>query len=278
MYVNMNEEKSCDYLCLRRSACDDTFVTHSDRTEVVDWMYSIIDACGFDLELVAMSMGMVDRFLSKTSSIAQDALQDRKQFHLVAIAALSLCISTDERIVHGHESLAIVSAKMYSTKEIKEMESNLLHGLSSGIHALTSIQIARRFLELALPGVDLESSKWCCFLDDVHFQTEYAVRDYYFTTQWPSTLAMAAILNAFDDVTGQDRQVMLRVLPSLVREHIPSFRDLVDAKHRLQVIMERVDYANDATDVSDSSVEILEKILAGGRGVIGMERGFIPSI
>jgi hypothetical protein len=253
MSLVTKEEKACDYLYPSESTSDDAFVTQSDRTLIVDWMYSIVDGCQLDLGTVGMAMGMVDRFLSKPSQSAQDTLRDRKQFQLVAIAALSLCLKADKRTTPGSKLLARVSGPMYSIKEIEDAEADLQEGLSSGHQAPTSLQMARHFLSLAFPEViSLEESRLCCILDDVRFQLEYAVRDYYFSLQYPRTVAMAAILNALDEVTGQDRQVMCRVFPPVVNEHFPSraeVTDLLAAKNRLREVMERDTLADEETGV-----------------------------
>ena len=40
----------------------------------------------------------------------------------------------------------------------------------------------------------------------IKYQTEHAVRDYYFSTQRPSTIALAAILNAIEWITPNSYQ------------------------------------------------------------------------
>ena len=59
MSVMSKEEKASDYLCPSRSTIDDddNLVAPSDRTLIVDWMYSIVDGCRLDLALVAAAMG-----------------------------------------------------------------------------------------------------------------------------------------------------------------------------------------------------------------------------
>jgi hypothetical protein len=249
MSIMMNEEKPCDYLCQSsRPTVDGNFVTRHDRAEIVDWMYTIVDNYGIDFEIVVMAMGIVDRFLSNPSGIAQGALRDRSQFELVANAALSICIKTGEEEMPESDFLAGVSRGIYSVPEIEDMESNIRKILSSGINAPTSIQIAKHFLSLALPGVNPEESRWNYFLDDVRFQLEYAVGDYFFTAKWPRTVAMAAILNTLDELWGQDRQLMLRAFPSIVNKNFSSLTDVRAAKQRLLVEMER----GHTTDVSDT--------------------------
>lgn len=253
-----NEEKPCDYLSpsSRPTDSDDTCVTRSDHADVVDWMYTIVEKYRIDLEMVAMAMGIVDRFLSTPSSFAQDALRNRMQFELVAIAALSICIKTSNKTLPGSYFLTGTSHGVCN--EIKDMESNIRQSISPGIYAPTSIQIATHLLSLALPNVHLEESRWNYLLDDVRFQLEYAVGDYYFTTHWPRTVAMAAILNSLDELWGQDRQMMLRAFPPIVNENFSSLVDVLATKDRLRVEMER----GHTSDVTNEIIESIEKALA----------------
>ena len=70
-----------------------------------------------------------------------------------------------------------------------------------------------------LPQVEktiLEQGTWDLIRDEVVFQTENAVQDYYFMTKRPSTIAIAAIINAIEQVNDQDYKYfmmsLLRVL------------------------------------------------------------------
>ena len=147
-------------------------------------------------------------------------------------------------------SAARASRALYTDEEVAEAEADLLGEPAVDLGAPTSLQLARHFLSLALPGVPLEDTRWSCVLDDVRFQLEYAVRDYYFTLQWPRTVAMAAILNALDDVTSPDRHVTCRVFPPVVNEHFPSpseVADIMAAKQRLRTVMGRDEPVDDDT-------------------------------
>lgn len=263
MSVRM-EETARDYLRPDGSA-DAPRVTHADRTALVDWMYGLVDAVDGDLETVARAMSLVDRFLSLPGRGAP--LRDRRQFQLVAVAALSLCLGTGEEAARarGRGVLATVSCygETYAAEEIRDAEARIVQGLGEGIGAPTSADLARHFLSRALPGVDVEASRWCYLLDDVRFQLEFAVRDYYFVARPPSTLAMAAILNSLDDVLpGKDRQLLLRRVPSLVREHFPAIGDLLAGKQRLKVMTDGGGFQDGITVVSNSSVEDLDELSA----------------
>ena len=208
-------------------------ITESDRLKIVDWCYIIVDQCKFDRETIAMTMELVDRFLSKPSIIAQDALHDREQFQLVVITALYIAIKVNEKAAFSSESFATLSQGVYSVDDIEGMELSILKGLSWRICAPTSIQMAHHILCVLLPHVNLQDSTWEFILDEVRFQTEYAVRDYYFTIQRPSTVALAAIVKTLDQVDQQDRQAILHALLFVINEEFDSPQDLIAKRNRL---------------------------------------------
>lgn len=235
-------------------------ITESDRLKIVDWCYSIVDQCQFDRETVAMTMELVDRFLSTSDSAARDALQDRKQFQLVAMSALYLSIKTNEKMALGSSFFAALSHGTYTVEDIEDMELRILHGLSWRIHAPTSVQIANLILSLALPRVDLPECTWGFILDEVRFQTEYAVRDYCFcTSQRPSTVALAAIFNTVDQLPQADRTaVLLALLPSLGGNEFAGQNTLKTAKSRLQAMVS----ANDLIgfDCAEEAVTVVSEM------------------
>ena len=119
-------------------------------------------------------------------------------------------------------------------EDVEGMEFRILEGLSWRIYAPTSIQMTHCILSLVLPHVNLQDSTWGFILDEVRFQTEYAVRDYYFATKRPSTVALAAIFNTLDQVDQQDHQAILHALLLIMNEEFDSPKDLLVAKNRLQ--------------------------------------------
>ena len=95
----------CDYLYPSSSSSSPQHImtppttTQGDRLKIVDWCYSVVDACHFDRETVVMAMEITDRFLSKPCTDARLALHDRNHFQLVAIGALYIAIKTNEQLV-----------------------------------------------------------------------------------------------------------------------------------------------------------------------------------
>lgn len=195
-------------------------ITESDRLKLVDWCYNVVDQLEFDREIVAMTMELVDRFLSTPSNnnnnniatIRKQILQDRRQYQLLAISSLYLTIKTTAKVVLGSEFFSALSHNSYTIQEIEDMEYTILASLKWRIHAPTPIEMAHSILALTLPATNLSKGTWGYILDEVRFQTEYAVRDYYFTTQRRSTIALAAIFNTLDQIGENDRRAVLRAL------------------------------------------------------------------
>lgn len=260
LYAMMHQEQttykmSCDYLHPPTST--EPMINESDRVKIVDWCYSVVDQCKFDRETVAISMEMVDRFLSTPSAIARDALRDRKRFQLVAITAMYVAIKTNEQMAFGSGSFAKMSRGIYSKEDIEAMERSMLDGLSWRVCAPTSIQMAHHILSLALPYVDLEETTWAFILDEVRYQTEHAVRDYYFASKRPSTVAVAAIFNTLDQVKPEERQAILRALLSILNEGFDSPRDLFAARNRLMdAVAGNEALSDDDTVLSEATQEV----------------------
>lgn len=250
---------SCDYLHLHHLSLPEVtgiLLTGSDRLKIVDWCYGVIDQCKFDRETVAIAMDMVDRFLSKPSPVAHDALQDRNLFHLIAIGALYIAIKTNEKLTIGSDFFAHMSSGTHSVEEIELMEMIILNGLSWRICAPTSVQMAHCIFSLLLPHVDIRVKQWGFILDEVRFLTEHAVRDYYLSTLRQSTVAMAAILNALDQVNQKDREDLLHALVLVVDQSFDSPEQLTLAKRIMKDLVEGNVYMDDddeATVVSEVS-------------------------
>lgn len=223
--------KSCDYLT------DAPSVTIADRTKIVDWCYSVIDQCEFERETVAIAIEMVDRFLSKPSELSLRVLSSRFQFQLLAMTALYLSIKTYERNMLSIEFFTTISCDQYSANEIESMELSLLEGLSWHITPPTCVQMAHHILSLVSKLVTIRQTVWAAVLDEVAFQVEHAVRDYYFVTERPSTVAMAAIFNAIEKIGVQYRQEILNALVAVMNDEFDSPENVIASKDRLYCLV-----------------------------------------
>lgn len=197
---------------------------------------------------------MVDRYLSKSSSQTEEYLNDHTKYQLLSMTALYIANKIHDPVAFSSDLFAEISNGLYSKDDIETMEWVILQGLEFRVYAPTSIQMALHILSLVLPLVNLEESTWDSILDKVRFGTEFSVRGYFFSTQRPSTTAMAAILNALDQVDCRDCQEVLRAL-ILIEEtfSFASGREIFAAMKRLTCLVESDGHIEDMCDTESSS-------------------------
>ena len=231
-----------DYLSPGTLLTDETIiVTPADRTKMVEWCYDIIDKCQLDREIVAIAMNLVDRFFSKPNSTTiMQFLQVRELYQLLVVTALYMSIKVHESEVLGSDFFADISKGLYSVKQIEDTELMILKQLEYRLCSPTSIQMANHILSLFLPYVNLSQSTWNCILQEVEYQNECTVFDYYFSTQRPSTVAVASIINSLEQVqiSEQDHQVLRVALVMVTNAHdIAQPTELMDAKNKLKYLI-----------------------------------------
>mmetsp|Transcript_9470 Transcript_9470/g.16491 ORF Transcript_9470/g.16491 Transcript_9470/m.16491 type:complete len:341 (-) Transcript_9470:198-1220(-) len=238
--------------------CCEPLITESDRNKMVDWCYGVVDQCRFDRETVAMTMDLLDRFLSIQSSISQEALRSREIFQLVAMAALFVSIKVNEKVAINSDFFAELSQGIYSSEDIEKMELAILTGLSWRIYAPTSIRTAYDLLSLLVPHApQVAETTWSYLVDEVRFQTEHAVRDYSFALRRTSTIALASIFNAVDRVGRDARRAILRALLFVLNESFDSPAELLEARNRLRMLVESDEIATQdgaAEDYDDNTI------------------------
>jgi hypothetical protein len=193
-----------------------TIITADDRMTIVDWCYGVVDHCQFSREVVADAMDMVDRFLSMPSITTDKALRDTSHFQLLTITALYVAIKVNERVALSSDLLAEICRGVYTAEEIEDMERTLLNGLSWRCNAPTAYQVGLSILSLILPHTKCSEATWGFLMDEMKYLTEHAVRDYYFTTQRASTIALASTFNAIGQIHGHERQELLEALLCIV--------------------------------------------------------------
>ena len=217
----MMEKELTSYSCEGYlNPADPTMITATDRQALVDWCYIVVDLCQFSRETVASAMNMVDRFLStpgSSSSTANEALHDQTLFQLLIVTALYVSIKVNERVVMSSAMFAEIIRKVYTVQEIESMERTLLRGLSWRCYAPTACQVGHSILSLILPHTDISEATWGFLVDEMNYLIEFAVRDYYLSTQRASTIALAAILNAMKCISDYKRIELLEALPRIIK-------------------------------------------------------------
>jgi len=192
---------------------DPTIVTPDDRMLLVDWCYRIVDHCQFSRESVASAMEMADRFLSmpnnNMSAAAHEALHDRNKFQLLIVTALYVSVKVNERVSVSSGLFAEMCKHAYTEEDFENMELTLLSGLEWRCYAPTASQVGLSILSLIMPYVNTSEATWSFLMDEMKYQTEHSIRDYYFSTQRPSTVALATLFNAMGQICSPERNEVL---------------------------------------------------------------------
>jgi hypothetical protein len=126
------------------------------------------------------------------------------------------------------------------------MELVLLKELAWCISPPTCVQVANHVFSLLSTHVTLDRATWAAILDEVEYQGENAVRDYYFVTQRPSTVAMAAIFNTVNRCGKHESQAIVRAVLSIIKNaEFDSIEVILASRSKLYCVV----YGQDDSDV-----------------------------
>ena len=236
------------------SSARQNIITPDDRMKIVDWCYHIVDQCELDREVMAVAMNIADRYMCTPE--AHDILYHRGNYQLVIMTSLYMSIKVNAHLAVGSEAFAELSNGLYSQEEIEDMECQILKGLNWRLCCPTSLQVAHTVLSLMVchvhqNGVSLvEGDSWDLILEEIAFQTELSIRDYYFTTRRPSTVAMAAILNAIEKTQDHDYVILITALTSVLLGS--DFHNYFDPSHIIRDVMDKLhSLVNDNSEAED---------------------------
>lgn len=166
------------------------------REKICEWSYQVVDHFDFNREVVSISMSYLDRYLA-TRTV------NKKIFQLAAMTSLYLAIKLYEPGNLRMSSLIDLSRGYFLVDHIVSMEDCILQALEWRVHPPTPFSFTREFLMILPPEVSPEIRHDINEL--ARFLTELSVCDYYFVTKKPSSVALAAMLNAIE-LQGSLRQ------------------------------------------------------------------------
>ena len=241
---------------------DPNMINAGDRRALVDWCYGIVDHCKFSREMVTSAMEMVDRFLSVPSNsvdaarVSDEALRDKNIFQLVTVTALYTSIKLNGRVVISSDQFVELCNHLYTVEEIEGMERTLLSGLSWRCHAPTAQQFGMSIFSLILPYVDVPEVTWGFLIDEMTYLSEVAVREYYFSTERSSTVALSATLIAICSTGTHQRRQLLEAFSRVIMETFdfdhPS--QIAEVKTRLHSLIkdDNVEECEDERSLDDS--------------------------
>ena len=208
-------------------------INNSDRTKMCDWYYEMSDFLKISRSTASRSLTLLDRFMStdvgrlgsgerqpgreyNVAGVVVAATQNRDEYQLVALTALFLSIKLYERLNIQPEHVSYLSRGRYTSDEVIKMEIVMLQALEWKVCVADKIDYVESYLDVMLPNVKRPS---CLVEDDPQdvgssssstdnvlssmkelatLQIQLSDFDPSFSTQRPSLVAFAAVINAFE--------------------------------------------------------------------------------
>jgi len=187
---------SDDYIArIAKESCDDSkkLVDAKCRQTMAAWAYKILGFCKASPDTCSAVMSNLDRFLSTERGIF--ALKDRRWFQLAVMCSLHLAIK-----IHDSERLEMsailqLGRGSFTADEVVLMEEEILYALDWRVCPPTPYA----YLEVLIELVPETPTKQILF-NNARKQIHKSVPHYRFSTASQSLLAIAAMLNAIDDL------------------------------------------------------------------------------
>jgi len=159
------------------------------REKICEWCYQVVDHFDFNREVVSVAMNYLDRYLATR-------LVNRRIFQLAAMTALYLAIKLFEPGKLRMASLIDLSRGYFMAEHIVTMEDSMLQSLKWYVHPPTSFAFCRDFMRLVSGDISPRARHDVNEL--ARFMTELSGCDYWFITKKPSSIALAALINAIE--------------------------------------------------------------------------------
>mmetsp|Transcript_32777 Transcript_32777/g.78264 ORF Transcript_32777/g.78264 Transcript_32777/m.78264 type:complete len:348 (-) Transcript_32777:136-1179(-) len=210
------------------------------RRLLVDWMYSVVDECGFSRETVAIAARIVDAVAHITPNFCGDG----EMYHLLCMTGIYVAIKFNEGTSVGSSTIASLSNGLFGRADVEAMERAAMRALEWRVAFPTPVQIASHMLALAFRGAGdaVSPSGRAAVLDEMAFRTENAARDYILSTSRPATVAVASVLGAAELLGSSERRALLDSLAGVlaaddVRRYVDGQEDVIKARTRLNTVI-----------------------------------------
>ncbi len=207
-------------------------IDHECRVKMAQWCFQVIDYAKYKRSTVSVAISLLDRFLSShlTSPTANEAIHCRKVYQLASMTTLFMAIKVNERSDINGSTFCQLSRNIYDIEDILSMERAILDTLQWRINAPLALDFVKYFVTL-VPclrrqqkilklqrrkrsndlierssssyhvdngSFSTSSSSFADILDLCGYQIDLGVGQYSLISSKQSTIAVAALLNAFE--------------------------------------------------------------------------------
>jgi hypothetical protein len=159
------------------------------------FIFTVVDHFDLHREVVSISMSHLDRYLASCTHAV-----DKNRFQLLSMTCLYLAIKLNEYkhllipgSVSSMDTILQLSRGFFTLEQMEMMENDILQRLQWHVHPPTPQVFVKHFLFfLSTEEQDIQ--------DLSQFMVELSVMDYFFVCYKPSEVALAALLNAMDEI------------------------------------------------------------------------------
>ena len=195
-------------------------VDASCRTKMIEWLYICVTTLRLRRSVVPIAFSYVDRLLSAEENYeyAKGILQDRNRYQLLIITCLYIAVKLGEPEVLSPALLSRLSQGRYTEQVIEEEELRVLEALNWRLTGPTTSEFVQHFLALGImpdSKGDVETAARLTIQAISRTQAELSVSDQSLVSVPYSTLALASIRNAMEDVAYYAPQEWARNLSGL---------------------------------------------------------------
>jgi hypothetical protein len=193
------------------------------RKLMVGWCFTVVDAFALSRETVGVAMSILDRYLSSGNGKSHEALKCTQAFQMSVITSFFMAIKIHEPTVLGIELLVKLCRGVYKESDIIATENEILSALEWRVYASSTgpMEYVRHFVVLLPVCVDVAD----LILENAAARIDVATSDIFFSTCRASSVGMACLAGALDDMLlmpSSDKEALWKELSSKLKWDIAS--------------------------------------------------------
>ena len=186
-------------------------VDASCRRKMAEWLYICVTTLRLRRSVVPIAFSYVDRLLSskENEEYTKTILQDRNKYQLLIITCLYIAVKLSEPEVLSPAILSKLSQGRYTEQDIEKEELRVLETLNWRLTGPTTSEFVQHFLAfdiLPYGRSDVATAARSTIEAISRTQAELSVSDQSLASVPYSTLALASIRNAMEDVAYYNPQ------------------------------------------------------------------------
>jgi hypothetical protein len=166
-------------------------ISERNRAQLINWLVDMQLGFGMVDETLHLAVNIVDRFLSATMPVSRDKLQ------LMGAAAILIASKYEDRYAATVYDLADQLPGVYATRDIADMERQMMRALNFNFTVPSSLRFTGRFVEVVGRSVDLQ------FGNMVNYVAELRLQEAHMIKHPPSLVAASAVYVALKLMPGR---------------------------------------------------------------------------